>query len=200
MDSDDLSAQYRARLPLLHELRTSLEEGLHEAVEGLVHVDRVTFRVKEVSSFTRKAASGRYSHPFREIEDQVAGRVLVFFLSDVEPVSEAARTRWTAVEDVRREPERDAEFGYESRHHVFVIPEHEKPEGWVDAGDMPNTFELQIRTLFMHAYAEPQHDFGYKNPSDLPREERRRLSWVAASAWGADQAFEEVRRNVGARS
>lgn len=42
-----------------------------------------------------------------------------------------------------------------SRHHLFVISEHERPEGWADASDMPDTFEFLIRTLFMHAYAEP---------------------------------------------
>lgn len=46
----------------------------------------------------------------------------------------------------------------------------------------------------MHAYAEPQHDLSYKAAADLPSEIRRELAWVAASAWGADQAYERVRR------
>jgi ppGpp synthetase/RelA/SpoT-type nucleotidyltranferase len=57
---------------------------------------------------------------------------------------------------------------------------------------MPSTFELQIRTLFMHAWAEPQHDMGYKAAQELTREIRRELAWIAASAWGADQAYDRV--------
>jgi len=51
---------------------------------------------------------------------------------------------------------------------------------------------LQIRTIFMHAYSEPQHDFAYKAAGDLPPNVRRELAWIAASAWGADQAYARV--------
>jgi ppGpp synthetase/RelA/SpoT-type nucleotidyltranferase len=62
---------------------------------------------------------------------------------------------------------------------------------------MPETFELQVRTLFQHAYAEPQHNLGYK-PGDaqLTDEVRRELAWVAASSWGADQALDRVREQL----
>lgn len=61
---------------------------------------------------------------------------------------------------------------------------------------MPETFELQVRTLFMHAWAEPQHNLGYKSPGDLSKEHRRHLAWIAASAWGADRGS----RRLGKRS
>lgn len=50
-----------------------------------------------------------------------------------------------------------------------------------------------MRTLFQHAYAEPQHDAGYKDRESLSRDQRRELAWVAASAWGADQAYSRLR-------
>jgi ppGpp synthetase/RelA/SpoT-type nucleotidyltranferase len=94
-------------------------------------------------------------------------------------------------------PERDAEFRYETYHEIFIIPEHEKPDGSARYYDMPTTFELQIRTLFMHAYSEPQHEFGYKDAASLPSFARRRLAWIAASAWGADAEFEELNGTLG---
>ena len=191
-DTRDL---YERRIPLLEALRAELERGLLEVLKGTPHVDRVDLRVKEVGSFINKAT--RYENPLEDIEDQIAGRVLVFFTTDVDVISQRTRERWSAVEAVQKEPERDAEFGYESRHHIFVIPEHAKPSGWSDHPRMPTTFELQIRTLFMHAYAEPQHDLVYKSGDDLPREIRRQLGWIAASAWGADRAFLEVMRATG---
>ena len=191
---DDLERAYRERIPALEEMKTSLEAGLVEALDGVAHVDRASFRVKTQESFASKAR--RYQHPLTDIEDQVAGRVLVFFHSDIASVSQIVCSRWNVVEAVHKAPEKDAEFGYESRHHVFVIPEHLKSGIWNASDEMPTTFEVQIRTLFMHAWAEPQHDLGYKSSSDLSHDVRRQLAWIAASAWGADRAFEEVRRGL----
>ena len=126
----------------------------------------------------------------------VAGHIIVYFLSDIDPVSTVTRELWQAIELSHKEPERDAEFGYESWHQVFIIPDHLKPDGWTDLHDMPATFEVQIRTLFMHAYAEPQHDFGYKSADELSRDQRRRLGWIASAAWGADRAFQEIVDNT----
>lgn len=42
----------------------------------------------------------------------------------------------------------------------------------------------QLRTLVLHAWAEPQDDFGYKSGPDW---ETGNLDWVAVSAWGADR-------------
>jgi ppGpp synthetase/RelA/SpoT-type nucleotidyltranferase len=58
---------------------------------------------------------------------------------------------------------------------------------------MPTTFEMQVRTLFMHAYAEPPHDWGYKSGGELTRDVERQLAWIAASAWGADRMYADLR-------
>ncbi len=185
----NLVREYEARKGLLDQLAVALEDGLRECVGELSRIDRIAVRVKDPDSFARKAS--RYEVPLEEIEDQVAGRILVHFVSDIDQVSDRLCERFSVLEGVRHEPERDAEFGYESHHHVFLIPDHLKPDGWEAFDPMPTTFEVQIRTLFMHAYAEPQHDFAYKG-GELPREIQRQLAWIAASAWGADRAYEQV--------
>lgn len=195
---DEMRNIYSARQPLLEQLARSLEEETREALKDLRHVDRVSFRAKSLESFLTKAANPKnqefYTDTLSGIEDQVAGRVIVFFLSDRAAVRERLEGRtFNPVEEWTRAPERDAEFGYESDHIIFNIPELNKPNGWNQEERMPTTFELQIRTIFMHAYAEPQHDVGYKGAADLPRNIRRELGWIAASAWGADQAFDRVR-------
>lgn len=190
--SGDWAEPYRDRVPLLEELRASLEPALVEALTDLGHIDRVTTRVKSVESFARKAGTDRYTEPLEEIEDQVAVRILVYFESDIARITDRINERFSPVEDFRHEPARDEEFGYLTHHLVLVIPNHLKPAGWEPMDPMPTTFELQIRTLFMHAYAEPQHDLAYKAPEDLPKDLRRQLAWIAASAWGADRAYESV--------
>jgi putative GTP pyrophosphokinase len=195
-EQEALSVAYERRLDLLLQLRDNLRAKAEQALDGVPHVDRIAFRVKDGSSFAHKSLpEGKppaYEHPLIEVEDQVAGRVLVFFSHDLEVVDKRLRAWFLGmVEETKRRPGNAAEFGYESDHYVIVIDEHLKPEGWQDRGEMPVTFELQIRTLFMHAWAEPQHDLGYKG-GELPNDEKRLHAWVAASAWGADRAFEEA--------
>ena len=194
--NDHLAAAYESRLPLLERLASVLKSETTEALAGLSHIDRVAFRVKAPGSFATKAldpaTEPHYTEPLVEIEDQVAGRVLVFFLSDITPVEERLRNTFNTVERIHRRPEKDDEFGYESHHLICMIPPQLKPTGWEDREDVPTTFELQLRTLFMHAWAEPQHDLDYKGAAELSREIKRELSWIAASAWGSDQAFDRV--------
>jgi ppGpp synthetase/RelA/SpoT-type nucleotidyltranferase len=193
---EELRRRYLERSDLLEDLRTALERETRDALRGISNIDRVTFRVKGVDSFLEKALDPRnvpsYTDPFVEIEDQVAGRVIVFFRRDLASVHERLERTFSTVERSSRRPARDEEFGYESDHLICLIPPQLKPPGWDGRLDIPSTFELQIRTVFMHAYAEPQHDIGYKGAEELPRDIRRELAWIAASAWGADQAYERV--------
>jgi len=195
---EDIWAVYEARRPMLEQVAVNLEQEAMEYLSGVPHIDRVAFRAKDAASFVGKVqrASKRnsYTDPLVEVEDQIAGRVLVFFCSDIPVVEKRLRQAFSTVEGGWREPARDEEFGYQSHHLVCLIPPHVKPDGWNRRSDVPSTFELQIRTLFMHAYAEPQHDLAYKGAGDLPKDIRRELAWVAASAWGADKAYERVKQ------
>src|SRR5262245_47759344 len=189
-----IEAAYREREPLLAETAALLEQEVRYALQGIGHIDRITCRAKSLKSFLEKAFDPAndpgYTDPLREIEDQVAGRVIVFFIGDIPTVRETLRTAFTPVEYRKRRPARDEEFGYESEHLICVLPPQVKTPQWIARDDMPNTVELQIRTIFMHAYAEPQHDTAYKAPADLPSHVRRELAWIAAASWGADQAYE----------
>ncbi len=203
-DQQALANEYDARLLMLHALRVSLETKTKSALNDVPHIDRVSFRVKDRYSFARKSRptdkEAPYANPLVEIEDQVAGRIVVFFTHDQEVVEKRVKEWFTGtVEITRKKPERATEFGYESDHYIFVIDEHLKPDGWCDADSMPTTFELQIRTLFMHAFAEPQHDLGYKG-SDVAEEHQRMLAWVASSAWGADRMFQEAWESIARRA
>ena len=205
MDDAELRAIYEERLPDAQELCSRLSQRVEDALDGFPHIDRITFRPKAVDSFMGKAAAitqdGRlkYTEPLRQIEDQVAGRVIVFFRDDLSAVTDRLKSEFGPVEAVHKEPAGDAEFGYESDHLVFVIPNHLRPPGWRDDGTSPSTFEMQVRTLFMHAWAEPQHDLGYKPGAnvEVTREQKRKLAWIAASSWGADQTLNEVAKELG---
>jgi len=204
----DLVSQYNERAEVLARASQYLESEVREALKVIRHVDRVYFRRKETKSFVDKATDPAsdppYTEPLIEIEDQIAGRVIVLFLQDIPEVVTGLSTVFNRIEHKKRRPVRDAEFGYQSEHLICIIPPQAKPDDWDRFDNMPNTFELQIRTIFMHAYAEPEHDLDYKGSLELPADIRRELAWVAASAWGADRALQRVydwyRREVSKKS
>jgi putative GTP pyrophosphokinase len=199
----DLAERYEHRLLPLRHVADTLESRTLEALNGVPHIDRVSYRVKGLNSFLAKVGDlheSRYGEPLAEVEDQVGGRVIVYFTADLPIVRRVMLKLFVPVEVSSRRPPRDEEFGYQSEHLILMIPPWAKPRTWGEVVDPPRTFELQLRTVFMHAYAAPQHDIQYKSAKELPPDIRRELAWIAASAWGADAAYSRVRLALEAKA
>ena len=201
IDPSALSAMimaYQPRVAMLKELAVRLDEGTRQALRLIARIDRIGFRAKDSASFANKAlkknkdGSPRYVRPLEDVEDQAAGRVLVFFRRDIAPVEAMLLKTFNRVEQVHKAPEDSSSFAYESVHFVFIIPPNAYPRGWERLANPPTTFEMQIRTLFMHAWAEPQHDIMYKAKRELSKDNERRIAWAASNAWGGDAIFEQV--------
>jgi len=56
--------------------------------------------------------------------------------------------------------------------------------------------EIQIRSILQHAWAEIEHDLGYKTELSLPREIRRRFSRLAGLLELADGEFSAIRSDL----
>jgi ppGpp synthetase/RelA/SpoT-type nucleotidyltranferase len=198
---------YAPRLPLLDALAQRLEKHTRDTLDGVPRIDRISFRPKAPLSFGRKSiakdrASGtkKYAQPLEDIEDQVAGRVLVFFRRDIDTVVERLRATFNRVEQTRKAPKEHDAFAYESEHLVFIIPPQVLPSDWSSLAAPPTTFEMQVRTLFMHAWAEPEHDISYKAKVPLTEDEKRKIAWAASNAWGGDAIFEQVLDSLAERT
>ena len=191
-----LEGEYLLRIGILQNLADKLQAVVIDALQSIKHIDRIYFRVKGCESFLKKALDKRrnYIEPLIEIEDQIAGRVLVFYEYDLEIVRKILDGTFHFIEADIKRPEEFNEFGYETDHYIFLIPKNMLPRQWNEYENLPTTAELQIRTLFMHAYAEPQHDIDFKGSGNLPNNIRRQLAWIAASAWGGDHAYSEIIR------
>lgn len=197
----EILTRYGERVELLSALAKSLETEVLAYLQGVPNVDRIYFRVKDVDSFVRKATTPgkdqgwKYPHPLEEIEDQVAGRILVFYRSDVQAVTTALTAKLRKAERQLKQPQEANQFDYETTHLVLMITPDMRPPGWHTLEDPPQTFELQVRTLAQHAWAEPQHAF-YKVGTGLGPENLRKLYWAAASAWGLDSIWEDLRSEL----
>ena len=162
-------------------------------------IDRVTARAKDVGRFVKKADTRvdgklKYVEPLSQIQDQIGARIVVFYQSDVERIDAQVKKYFRAIEFQKMVPETESEFGYFGHHLVLVLPS-DVIETDMDRTLIPDFFELQIKTLFQHAWSEADHDLGYK-PGDKPlvSEQKRLVAFTSAQAWGADHIFDRLFR------
>lgn len=177
-----------------------IEDHLKRILEGVERIDRISCRAKTLHSFINKAfkvdsnGNMKYSNPLTQIQDQIGARITVFYLSDVEIVKSKVNDYLTSIEWIEKKPESDMEFNYFGEHYIVKVPEDAIPDGLEETA--PAFFELQIKTLFQHAWSESNHDIAYKSPRQLTPLERRNLALSAAQAWGADQIFESLGKAI----
>jgi ppGpp synthetase/RelA/SpoT-type nucleotidyltranferase len=197
-----LEQQYRAMFELfLSPVARQLEAHLKDSLSHLPRIDRISARPKSVDRFIQKATkmengNPRYSDPLGQIQDQLGARIVTFYASDVSRIAGEVRRFFHPIENRLRVPETESEFGYIGEHFILLIPSDVRV-GVEVVEDSPTVFELQIKTLFQHAWAEAEHDIGYKPNEELTALHRRKMAFTAAQAWGADQIFDELFKELG---
>lgn len=160
--------------------------------------ERITYRVKSTESFSHKSEKtdlesglSKYPHPYKDITDIIGVRVVMRFLSEVKQVESRLKDEFNTTETEAKEPDDVNSFGYFGTHLLVLIPPDIYPEGYPKAA-LPDRFELQIKTVFQHAWAEAEHDITYKSNRTWTDEQKRRIAFTAAQAWGADKIFDEL--------
>lgn len=204
--SSYLLAEYERRhKDALVPMAKSLEALIADHLAGISRIDRICARAKDPKRFVTKAekknddGSTKYDSPLTQIQDQIGARVIVYFLSDVQPICDTILKYMTHIEQLVKEPDSDSAFGYFGRHLVLSVPDDVIPKDF-ERHQVPSFFELQVRTLFQHAWSEAEHDIGYKPISELTTDQERRLAFTSAQAWGADQIFQELHDQASGRS
>lgn len=192
--------EYVKRHPILVETSEKLQDYLKRLTSDLPRVDSVSVRAKAPDRYFAKAVkvdeSGqpKYANPRYAIQDQIGARINVLFLSDIESVRIRMVEFMNYIEEAPKSPDDDAAFGYFGYHFIFQIPDEIVSDDYKDA--IPEFFELQIKTLFQHAWSETHHDLGYKTRRKLTSDERRQIAFTAAQAWGADKIFDELAQSL----
>jgi putative GTP pyrophosphokinase len=200
----ELEQSYQARYrDILEPCAVELQKLLEGHLAGIPRVDRIAVRAKSPGSFLKKATKLEegipvYTDPLGEIQDQIGARVIVFYTSDVAPTSERIQRYFHYIERQVKEPKREAEFGYFGKHYILALPQDCVPPA-VPLEQAPPVFELQVRTLFQHAWSEAEHDLAYKPLQILTPDQKRRFAFTAAQAWGADLIFQGLFAELGGR-
>ncbi|MFF7860757.1 GTP pyrophosphokinase [Pseudomonas monteilii] len=160
----------------------------------------VSSRVKDLASAMQKVKRKNYKDPSGQLTDLSGVRVIVFFESEVQKVSDLIRKAF-CVDDANSSNKDSSlsvnQIGYRSVHFVCELGQERAslPE-YHGLGGLK--FEFQVRTVLQHAWAELAHDRNYKFSGKLPDDVERRLYLYAGMLELADKGFDELSREIDA--
>ena len=178
--------EYEDNLPRFREVEAQVRDTLRRTLQdaGLA-VAAIESRVKGYDSLAVKLElKGHKYKSLANLTDILGLRVITFYIDDVDKVASAVERLftidWENSVDKRKIHEIDS-FGYLSLHYICFIP------------DFPYRFEIQMRTLLQHAWANMDHDTGYKSGVEIPRRYLRNMSRLAGMLELVDDEFSKIR-------
>ncbi|MCF4006314.1 GTP pyrophosphokinase family protein [Corynebacterium uropygiale] len=179
---------------IAHDVAADVEDLL---VDAGVTFDAVTARVKTWPSFLAKAQLRRedgslvYPDPWENIHDRVGVRVTVYHSTEIPRAIAVLRHSFRVIKDVDKTEETriSGGFGYGSHHLVVEVPSNTP-----DLGAYTGLcFEVQVRTVLQHAWAEFEHDIRYKRgEQELDPQVDRAFTLAAGLIELADQQFDQI--------
>lgn len=191
--------EYYQNLDVYKKLKYDVEEIITNLLdEYSIHISNMTLRIKSEEALKNKVLlKGKYDH-LEEITDVLGCRIVTLFESDVNKTLDALKETFDIVEIVdKRKKHRvnHIEFGYTSLHLIVKFTDSRcdliEYKKYKDIH-----FEIQIRTVLQHAWAEVEHGLGYKSFYEPPMEIKRKLNRLAATLEILDEEFESIRYNI----
>ena len=177
--------EYKDNLPQFLEQQKVVKSVLLEACEKAgINIANIESRVKTYESLEGKLRlKGEKYKSLADITDILGIRVITYYIDDVDKVASLVerffQVDWENSVDKRKVLEIDS-FGYLSLHYICSY----------DA--FPYRFEVQMRTLLQHAWANMNHDTGYKSGVEVPRRYLRSMSRLAGLLELVDEEFSKI--------
>lgn len=190
------SKQREIYLALAQKIKDILQENLEDAG---VNYSSVDFRAKNADSLEKKLEKKVKDDPsynVTKIYDLAGIRVIAYVHSDLELIRPIIRRNF----EIKKYKDKTEDLGtdkvgYRSEHFIATLPEnrlslpeYEKFNGLI--------FEIQLRTILEHSWAQIEHDRRYKFSGVLPEGLNRRFSLLSAVLELADNEFDNISQSI----
>lgn len=176
-------------------IRNTIVGRLHD--DGLNHHD-VQCRVKSAQSaaekMSRRDEFGNLKYPggLERLDDLIGVRVILYVESDIDAVAIALSSQFTCHDDEDKTAmiRKNGGIGYAGRHLTLEVPAKNPPTNCREYAGY--RFEVQIRTVLQHAWAEFEHDIRFKGTSGDNAEISRAFTMASTLIELADQQFVNI--------
>jgi ppGpp synthetase/RelA/SpoT-type nucleotidyltranferase len=177
--------EYRKKQPLFERMQSLILKKIRTRLdESHILIAALESRIKTEESLAGKLVRKGYKyHSLSDVTDIVGIRIVTFYSNEVDFISahveQLLDIDWENSVDKRKLLEIDS-FGYLSLHYICSTP------------SFPYRFEVQMRTLLQHAWANMDHDTGYKSGVEIPSRYLRSMSRMAGLLELVDEEFSKI--------
>ena len=190
MASDDLRQQYEQLAPRLEKLNQEIIYILEQQIESAgIPIHMIGGRIKTFDSLIAKARREDIQTPFDDIDDICGVRIICLFLSDLTRLGEIVDKAFHVLrKDDKLISKAQDQFGYLSVHYVCRLLNSYAGPRYDNIKEF--RFEVQLRTIAMHAWATISHYLDYKSTPAIPSELRKDFHALSGLFYLADCHFE----------
>jgi ppGpp synthetase/RelA/SpoT-type nucleotidyltranferase len=200
--SEEIIQQYNAKLSEYE----SFCQYIEYLIEQLLQSEKINHyslskRVKTVESLKSKLIKkGDKYKALSDITDLAGIRIITHYSDQVDTVAKIIEQEFEVDEentiDKRKMMDPDR-FGYISLHYIIKLNADRKK---LRENEHFKEFkaEIQIRTILQHAWADIEHDLGYKSKDTIPRNIQRDFNRLSGLLELADKEFLGIRNSLSA--
>lgn len=190
---------YILNRPIYKTLANKIENIISEILDiNTLSYHIITSRSKTIESFKEKINNEKYDDPINQITDLAGIRIITYVEDEVRDVCKLI----TETFEIDKENSSDKglelgidKVGYKSVHYIaklknerLLLPEYQSFKD--------RYFEIQVRTILQHAWAEIEHDRNYKFSGKLPDEITRRFKLLAGLLEISDREFNNIAKEI----
>lgn len=196
---NDSITWYLEKKPLYEQLSKKVESIIQEIIsDQKIPIHAIFSRAKDVESFSKKIEDPKYTDPSKQVTDLSGIRIITYVESDMVKIAKLLKSYFEI--DEKNSVDKSESLGvdrvgYRSMHYIaelpsdrIRLPEYKKFKNLF--------FEIQIRTILQHAWAEIEHDKDYKFSGELPVNLKRRFKVLAGVLELADREFNQIATEI----
>jgi ppGpp synthetase/RelA/SpoT-type nucleotidyltranferase len=176
--------KYRAEFSEYKIKADTLEKFIKDILEGAqIEIHKIEARAKDPTSVHLKLLRKRYRRPQSQLTDKVGARIITYYSHDVDRIVDLLRPH------IEIDPRKSVDkrntlglrgFGYSSVHIIARLRAHEVKKSLYACLDGV-WFEVQVRSILEHAWAEVEHEIVFKSGIEHPDSVIRRFAAIAGT-------------------
>lgn len=182
---------------------TLLSVQISSVIQNLLQQEKIEYfsvehRTKDLFGIQEKIKRKKYKDPIKMLTDIAGVRIILYFEKDVEKVCGIIRSIFNV--DEKNSSDSFARLsidrmGYRSTHYVCDVGEQRS--FMMEYKSFKGLkFEIQVRTILQHAWANLTHDRNYKLGIKLPEHIQRKINLYSGMLEIADLGFSEIVDNI----
>ncbi len=183
--------EYANRFPVFEALCSEANYIVTQAIiESQIKIHEIESRIKTYDSIARKLNEASAGFAEGGLTDTVGLRIICLFRSDLNQIYSIIEKEFIVISSDNKIEAAPDTFGYMSVHYLCRLKDEVKGRRYDAIKGL--IFEVQVRTLCMHAWAVISHYLDYKAEWDIPGGLKKDLNALSALFYLADTQYEQI--------